>query len=520
MNKSRKKKHSQSSTFVSSYKKTHKQKQKQATASSVPTDHSSLVSNLISIQPLEPLMIRDGRPFHKTPGIRAHTMGHLSPTTLAGTIRTMLYKKAGIDAPSVRSDGSAQSSQPTSDQQIQSFAPLDRTAISRLAIRGPLYRWQGSLYFPIPQDMELNKIKSSEASSDRYALNIITPVPDHSTDVGCYGVGRDGQLEHVLWPPYVEDDTSYTKPLESHRQPAYVSEQWMYHWLCSPKMAKDMHNDELQHWLHGTTFNLASRTSSATTILDASHRDHPVQPAPSFMNSFVREQRTHIQMDTERHTAQDQHLFSTESLVFPEGLTIEAQIESRFNVWQAHGLSSVDELHSLGGKRRLARFKEQKPMIHNSNRQSNTTDVNDFWQSPPKTLLKKLKNSTYLRLILATPAYFTKGWKPGWLNEELQSGDHLKRWAPGLELRLRWACLPRWQPVSGYATANGNQEKSIRRMVPAGSVYFFEVITGQDQVGTFVRNTWLKPISDGNRRGEAHDAEDGYGLALWGVWEQ
>jgi hypothetical protein len=45
-------------------------------------------------------------------------------------------------------------------------------------------------------------------------------------------------------------------------------------------------------------------------------------------------------------------------------------------------------------------------------------------------------------------------------------------------------------------------------MVPAGSVYFFEV---QGSPGVSVEDVWLKSASDGFQR-------DGYGLALWGIW--
>ena len=45
-------------------------------------------------------------------------------------------------------------------------------------------------------------------------------------------------------------------------------------------------------------------------------------------------------------------------------------------------------------------------------------------------------------------------------------------------------------------------------MVPAGSVYFLEVVEGD--CGNLVENAWLQPVSDA-----LQDRRDGFGLAVW-----
>jgi CRISPR-associated protein Cmr3 len=47
-------------------------------------------------------------------------------------------------------------------------------------------------------------------------------------------------------------------------------------------------------------------------------------------------------------------------------------------------------------------------------------------------------------------------------------------------------------------------------MVPAGSVYFFEVASGDP---ASLADQWLAPVSD-----DAQEQRDGFGLALWGTW--
>jgi CRISPR-associated protein Cmr3 len=115
-------------------------------------------------------------------------------------------------------------------------------------------------------------------------------------------------------------------------------------------------------------------------------------------------------------------------------------------------------------------------------------------------------------MVLTTPAYFSKGWLPGWLNEQLKSSfDRF----PNMELQLRWACVPRWEGISGWSYRH-QEPKAVRRMVPAGSVYFFEVING-DPV-EFVKEKWLMPMSDFDRRKGSFDQSDGCGMAVWGIW--
>jgi CRISPR-associated protein Cmr3 len=103
-------------------------------------------------------------------------------------------------------------------------------------------------------------------------------------------------------------------------------------------------------------------------------------------------------------------------------------------------------------------------------------------------------------MVLATPAIFKQCWKP-----DLQNGP-LK----DCGLNLIGASLGRWKAVSGWSLAPPRGPKAIRRMVPAGSVYFFEVKQG-DAEKLAVR--WLESVSD-----DEQERCDGFGLAIWGTW--
>jgi hypothetical protein len=75
---------------------------------------------------------------------------------------------------------------------------------------------------------------------------------------------------------------------------------------------------------------------------------------------------------------------------------------------------------------------------------------------------------------------FYRGWLPGWLSEK---NNFLEGSPPGasdkVRLRLISACVNRrWQPLSGGVwnrkEAEKKEQNRMKRMVPAGSVYFFE----------------------------------------------
>lgn len=211
------------------------------------------------------------------------------------------------------------------------------------------------------------------------------------------------------------------------------------------------------------------------------------------------EVRTHLGVDRKTLTAEHGRLFETSGLDFGE----QKFSGKKNNGWCSHhyGLlvHSTAELNStyrtLGGESRLACIERDDTL----------------WPACPEKLKKELCSSRGIRLQLVTPAIFDHGWKPGWLD------DNLTGVLPGvgdLRVKLRAAAVPRWQAVSGWdmrLKANGKKQrgpKAVRRMVPAGAVYWFEVLSGSLSAAGAI---WLKSISD-------QQANDGFGLAVPGVW--
>jgi CRISPR-associated protein Cmr3 len=131
-----------------------------------------------------------------------------------------------------------------------------------------------------------------------------------------------------------------------------------------------------------------------------------------------------------------------------------------------------------------------------------------------RNVLAKVQVGDGVRMALATPAIFEHGWRPAWLAPN--EAGHLVGTPPEapdtLRLELVSVSNQRWDAVSGWSYEEPRGPKPVKRMVPAGGVYFFRVKQGDASVLT---DRWLQPVSD-----DAQDRRDGFGLAMWGVWEK
>jgi len=109
--------------------------------------------------------------------------------------------------------------------------------------------------------------------------------------------------------------------------------------------------------------------------------------------------------------------------------------------------------------------------------------------------------SDRFKLYLSTPAIFKKGWLPGWIDSETLEGTY-----QGLHLRLLSAAVGKHISIGGFDIKKG-RPKPMRRAVPAGSVYYFELLDGEPtRVKDLMHN---KSISE-------YNAEQGFGISFVG----
>lgn len=220
------------------------------------------------------------------------------------------------------------------------------------------------------------------------------------------------------------------------------------------------------------------------------------------------ERRVHIALQPGERVGIDGALFETAGLSFLHTAGASRLEPRRFALSVRVGegrvggrhLELAEQVAALGGERRLAHWSPSP----------------QEWPALPQAIRQRIVETRRARIILATPAFFSRGALPGWSASE---------WPLGGEVRatVRAACVPRPEIVSGWDLAYDNgpgekrgRPKPTRRLAAAGSVYFIELAGGtSDDVTHWCDTAWLAPVSDTDQ-----ERRDGFGLAFLGTWEE
>ena len=196
---------------------------------------------------------------------------------------------------------------------------------------------------------------------------------------------------------------------------------------------------------------------------------------------YEREPRVGIGMDSRRKVTEEGLLYSTQMLRMKEeyGFLITIYIAKDQNPYEKDEQATQIIYNALkksgwvtmGGEQRAARFEILPDSV------SNNTGSGRL-------------------LYLATPAVFSKGWQPA-------------QWTTKAPIA---AAISRYQLIGGWKfdtmNSGGGDQKSLRRCVPAGSVYFF------DQPVTLP-----SPIGD-HQEVNNNPTYIGYGIIMTGDWKQ
>ncbi len=238
--------------------------------------------------------------------------------------------------------------------------------------------------------------------------------------------------------------------------------------LRTPKQAKPA----ADRWLAGSEFNAYLAGTLPSSTLNRAEL-------------FRRETRLGIALEAGSRTADDGALYTTEAIAFQRGAGFLVGIDGEAGLLPARGVLR------LGGDGRGATY----------------TRV-DFM--PPAAPLQAVVASKRLRLILAAPAIFAAGWLPDGVSRQNEHGFLLQ--GNGFSARLACAAVPRFDVISGWDLAL-QQPKTAQRVVPAGSVYWFDQFEGDP--GKLA--AWVA----GGLWGDNHDRQrraEGFNRAWLGTW--
>lgn len=205
--------------------------------------------------------------------------------------------------------------------------------------------------------------------------------------------------------------------------------------------------------------------------------------APSITDAdklFQTEERTGIQKSRKTRSAKTGRLYSVEYFRLKENTGFAVEVENT-KLLSELGTSGMMR---LGGDNRSARYA-----------------VESWNEIPVEPIKKKIAETKRFKLVLTTPAIFNKGWLPDCIDANTMQGQ-----IKGINVKLTGACVGKPIGIGGYDFVK-NQPKVMKKAVPAGSVYCFELTEGD--VDSLFKNIWWKSISD-------EKAQEGFGTTLIG----
>lgn len=211
--------------------------------------------------------------------------------------------------------------------------------------------------------------------------------------------------------------------------------------------------------------------------------------ANSTLGNLATDPRTHVVVDDVGKGAIMGGLFRTKGVSFTADLNMGSlhRLGLAVRVTTTEANLAENTHRRLGGEGRFARIRSI---------------------SPDKLLPHQpadLDYAKHIRLVLLSPAIFpVGGWRPCWLHEDANGKFCGER--HGVKLELVAAAIERHGNYSGWRM-NENRAGPGRawRVVPAGSVYWFKVVSGNPST------LWNQSLCDGEW------ADEGWGYALVGL---
>lgn len=418
------------------------------------------------IEPHDPLIVRDGKPFGPNSGARAATLPFPFPSTTTGGIRS----RAGMNDDGVFELPSEETRR---KEKIKN--------LKKLTVRGPLLvqlsedgngivvnKW----LVPAPADalvFETEPLSDKQSRNDKEGL--IRQLIPRKTQQFASGAETDLDSEGedaLMLVGLPENEDNLGKP---HKKPPLY-----WYWNI------------FENWL-----------------LEPSRYDRGVEALSRFGHRGPeRERRLHVSIDTERRAAKEGALFETSGLEFTHAgdrwqrLSEAERLALAVIVGEDEDTQNTIRGGTTGfaGERRIVSWRK-------SNSTLPTCDPG---------LKEAIKTQKACRVFLLTPAYFKEGYRPTWL---LELRD-------GVQPKLEAIAIQRPQVVSGWDFEK-RKPKPTRRLAPAGTVLFLTLEGTPEAIETWVDKIWMHCISDDEDNKENSDnpdqyRNDGFGLAVLGIW--
>ncbi len=306
------------------------------------------------IEPHDPLIFRDGRPFGPTPGARAKSLAFPFPSTTAGGVRTQIK---------------------TNDNGIFELGDSSLEDLKKLSVRGPFLvqltrNGNDEFQWLVPAPLDALFLKDKQKNITLKRLQPIKLPEGSQTDFIYPPLQEQEAKDH---PFYLvgQREASSLKPMVD--APHYWYWQKFEEWLFDPKTQE---------------------------IADVERQGH---------RGPAQELRVHVGIDFSRRTGQEGALFDTSGLEFTYTHTVK-ESKKQYNERLALAVH-IDEtqwkmkegLNCLGGERRMVYWRKSECELP---------------EVCPEEIVKKIQEKKTCRIILLTPGSFTDVARPDFLQKE------------------------------------------------------------------------------------------------------
>jgi CRISPR-associated protein Cmr3 len=101
-------------------------------------------------------------------------------------------------------------------------------------------------------------------------------------------------------------------------------------------------------------------------------------------------------------------------------------------------------------------------------------------------------------MVLSTPAYFENGWLPSWINKDSLTGTF-----PNTQIKIKLisVTMGKYKSIGGF-DYKIRKPKPSKRFVPAGSVYYFQVLNENNINWDSILSSHGKSITDNHKEND------------------
>jgi CRISPR-associated protein Cmr3 len=168
---------------------------------------------------------------------------------------------------------------------------------------------------------------------------------------------------------------------------------------------------------------------------------------------FEYEIRTGIEINDEKDTTQEGKLYTAGFVRLKDEWSLYAEIEN-LSVLPQNGTLK------LGGSNRVCECTTL-----------NNNPFGDYFQDAKPNIMQQIQETKKFKIVLLTPTIFNNGW----ISDKFNSNFELEK--NNVKIKLISAVINKPEYISGWDIAK-RRPKPLKKLVPAGSVYYFELVAG------------------------------------------